>query len=108
MLALPANARIFLCKESTNMGKSFEGLCTLVEMYFPEPPTSGAYFSFINRRRDSMKVLYWDSDGFSIWYKRLEKGTFLVKNSKATLSRRDFLMLLEGVEPKHLQRRYKR
>jgi transposase len=54
-----------------------------------------------------MKVLFWDGDGFVIWYKRLEKGTFSCKwGSEATLDRRAFLMLLEGITPKRLQSRF--
>ena len=77
MLTLPANARIFLCKDPINMRKSFEGLSTAVEQFFPGELFSGALFIFLNRNRTSMKVLFWDRDGFAIWYKRLERGSFL-------------------------------
>ena len=52
-----------------------------------------------------MKVLYWDADGFAIWCKRLEKGSFSRKESQI-LDRKQFLMLLEGIIPKKLQKRY--
>ena len=56
-----------------------------------------------------MKVLFWDNDGFIILYKRLEKGTFSWKwNDITILDRRTFLMLLEGIHPKRLERRYSR
>lgn len=101
MLALPGSPKIFLYQECVHMGKGFEGLCTLVEQCFPERVTSGAFFVFINRTRDRMKVLYWDNDGLAIWYKRLERGRFpLGKDRQISLTRCDFLMLLEGVIPK--------
>ena len=56
-----------------------------------------------------MKVLFWDKDGFIILYKRLEKGTFYWKwNEIKSLDRRTFVMLLEGIQPKRLERRYNR
>ena len=88
------------------MRKSFEALCALVEELFPGELFSGACFIFINRLRDHMKVLYWDGDGFAIWYKRLEKGTFSWKGGSSKLDRRAFLMLLEGVVPKRLRPRF--
>ena len=108
MLTIPGNARLFLCQYPMNMRKSFEGLSGVVEQLFPGELLSGAFFIFINRRKDQMKVLFWDSDGFVIWFKRLEKGSFPWKwGSADSLDRRAFLMLLEGVIPKRLQVRYK-
>lgn len=107
MLTVPANARLFLCQVSVSMRKSFEGLSAAVEQMFPGEILSGAFFIFLSRRRDHMKVLYWDGDGFVIFYKRLEKGYFNAKNSTASpLLRRDFLMILEGITPKRLQTRF--
>ncbi|MGE3954122.1 MAG: IS66 family insertion sequence element accessory protein TnpB [Parachlamydiales bacterium] len=98
-------AAIFLFNRSVDIRKGFEGLGQLVQEELDEPLTSGAYFVFLNRRRDRMKVLYWDVDGLAIWYKRLEKGCFRPL-CQGRISRRDFLMLLEGVIPKRIQRRY--
>ena len=95
MLTLSANARIFLCKDPINMRKSFEGLSTAVEQLFPGELFSGAFFIFLNRDRNHMKVLFWDRDGFAIWYKRLEKGSFAHNSQNNTLDRREFLMLSE-------------
>jgi len=105
MLPLSSSAKIFVYSEPTNMRKSFEGLCRLVENAFSTSPISDSFFVFINRRKDCMKVLYWDADGLAIWYKRLEKGSF-PKGEKTIISRREFVMLLEGITPKKLNRRY--
>jgi transposase len=89
------------------MRKSFEGLSAAVEQMFPGELLSGAFFIFLSRRRDHMKVLYWDGDGFAIFYKRLERGSFFIKrDASSPFMRREFLMLLEGIEPKRLQRRF--
>jgi transposase len=107
MLTLSGNARIFLYQNPTDMRKSFEGLSTAVQETFPDLLLSGSYFVFLNKRRNYMKVLYWDVDGFAIWCKRLEKGSFSKKN-RLTLDRKQFLMLLEGIIPKRLQKRYQK
>jgi transposase len=107
MLTIPGNARLFICQHPVNMRKSFEGLSAIVEQLFPNELFSGSFFIFLNRRKDLMKVLFWDKDGLVIWFKRLEKGTFSWKWGAAkTLDRRSFLMLLEGIVPKRLQARY--
>ena len=69
----------------------------------------GDYFLFMNRRRTMVKLLYWDGDGFAIWYKRLEQGRYRM-GTKAELDRAELSLLLEGVEAKELRRlpRYKK
>lgn len=106
MLALPANARLFLCQNPVDMRKSFEGLSRTVEELFPGELLSGAFFIFLNKARDHMKALYWDGDGFAIWYKRLEKGRFSSKWKEASLDRRTFFMLLEGIAPQKIRPRF--
>lgn len=106
-LTIPGNARLFLCQFPIRMQKSFEGLSAVVEKLFPGELLSGAFFIFLNRHRDHMKVLFWDKDGFIIWYKRLEKGSFTWKwGDSKPFDRREFVMLLEGIIPKRIQTRF--
>jgi transposase len=107
MLTIPGNTRLFICQYPVNMKKSFEGLSAIVEELFPNELFSGSFFIFLNRRKDLMKVLFWDKDGLVIWFKRLEKGTFFWKwGGTTSLDRRSFFMLLEGIIPKRLQLRH--
>jgi len=71
-----ADLRIFVCTTPTNMTCSFDSLTGRAQEVFDQDPTSGHLFLFFNRRRDRIKILYWDHDGLCIWYKRLEVGTF--------------------------------
>ncbi len=73
---LPASVRIYLCTKPTDLRKGFDGLQGMVRDFVGQDPLSGHLFLFLNRRRDRVKVLLWDRDGFVIWYKRLEAGTF--------------------------------
>lgn len=108
MLAMAANAHIFLFRKPTDMRKGVESLSALVEESCSGELLSGAYFVFVNRSKDRMKVLYWDMDGFAIWWKRLEKGTFrLLGIDKSLIDRKEFFMLLEGITPHRIQKRFK-
>ena len=99
---------IHLYSQPIDMRKSFEGLSLLVDALFPGKLLTGSLFLFLNRRRDMMKVLYWEGDGFAIWYKRLEQGTFSsCFDSNSQLTRQQFTMLVEGIVPKRLNRRFK-
>jgi len=71
-----ADLRIFVCTTPTKMTYSFDSLMGRAQEIFDQDPTSGHLFLFLNRRRDRIKILFWDHDGFCICYKRLEVGTF--------------------------------
>ena len=105
MLVIGGSAKIYLYREKVDMRKSFEGLSEAVESTYPHQLLTGSLFTFLNKRGDRMKILYWDHDGLVIWYKRLEQGTFASKMS-GQIDKRSFLMLLEGVTPKRLQKRW--
>jgi transposase len=71
MLSLPSQARVYLCTNSVDLRKSFDGLCGLVESVFQRDVLEGHLFLFLNKRRDRIKALWWDRDGLIIWYKKL-------------------------------------
>lgn len=102
MLSLAHNTRIFMHVPPTDMRKSFDGLTGLVRSVFKADPLDGSWFLFFNRRRDRIKVLYWDRDGLALWYKRLESGTFEnLRSADATetleLDVTELSLLLSGV-----------
>ena len=108
MLAIQGNARIFFFQTPIDMRKGVEALSLLVDQSCSGELLTGAYFVFVNRLKDRIKVLYWDHDGFAIWWKRLEKGTFrLLGIDRDLIDRKEFFMLLEGITPKKLQKRFR-
>ena len=78
MIHLPASVRVYLCLTPYDMRKSFESLHALVREYLELDALAGHLFMFTSRRRDRVKILYWDRDGFAVWSKRLEEGTYAV------------------------------
>lgn len=71
-----SDVRIYLCTTPTKMNYSFDRLMGRAQEVFDQDPTSGHLFLFMNRNRDRIKILFWDRDGFCIFYKRLERGVF--------------------------------
>lgn len=67
---------VFLHREFVDFRKSINGLCVIVEQEMALSPFSEALFVFCNKRRDKLKILYWDATGFCLWYKRLEQAKF--------------------------------
>ncbi len=76
MFNFSSSLRIFLCVNPTDMRKSFNGLYAIAKHELERSPMDGSLFVFANRRRDRVKLLYWDGTGFWVLAKRLEKGTF--------------------------------
>jgi transposase len=80
---LPAgNIKVYLTLGSTDMRKSIDGLSLLVNERLELSPFSGHLFAFCNRKRNMVKILYWDTNGFCLWHKRLEKQAFKWPTSK--------------------------
>ena len=76
MLSLPSTVRVYLAPGVTDMRKAIDGLAALTRNVLEQDPTSGHLFVFCNRRRDRIKILYWEGSGFWLLHKRLERGTF--------------------------------
>jgi transposase len=115
MLSLPLPVRIYLCTRHADLRKSFDGLAQLVREFLGADPLSGHLFVFRNKRGDRLKLLYWDSDGYAIWYKRLEEGIFAlppVDGTRATMGEHgvtlrpaELAMLLDGIDLAGIKRR---
>jgi transposase len=109
MITLPSAVRIFLCTRPTDMRKSFDGLTGLVQECFGQDPLTGHLFLFVNRRRDRMKILYFDRDGLAIWYKRLEAGSFEMPSTAEgdgiELRPAQLAMILSGIDMRTARQR---
>ena len=111
MLSLPPSVRILLAREPADLRKGFDGLSHLVQSVLREDPLSGHLFVFRNRRGDRVKLLLWDTDGFLIVYKRLERGTFRFpapgepEATSVSIKATDLIMLLDGVDLQSVKRR---
>jgi transposase len=100
MLGLSSNLRYFLCCNITDMRNGFDGLAGIVRNYLKKDPISGDVFIFLNKTRTHIKLLYWDGDGFALFYKRLERGRYALtvhNEPSKQLKREELLMLLEGL-----------
>jgi transposase len=115
MLSIPCQLKIYLCAEATDMRKGFDTLAALVRDTLGLDPLSGQLFVFRSKRGDRIKLLWWDNDGWAVWYKRLEVGVFRFSapregQASMTISAADFAMLLDGVDLSSVRRqqRYRR
>ena len=118
MLRLPSlgeldsglGVHIYMCTAPTDMRKGFDSLAALVREHLKQDPLSGHLFLFVGRGRDRLKIMHWDSDGFAIWYKRLEEGTFRLPAPKSDarsveLKASELAMLLAGIDLTSIKRR---
>jgi len=110
MLSIAANVSVYLCTGATDLRKGFDGLHTLVLQVFKRDPLDGHLFLFVNRRRDRMKILWWDRDGMALFYKRLEAGTYQLPASPEgcegiKIDSRDLAMMLNGIDIQSAKRR---
>ena len=115
MLSLALPVEIYLCVPPADMRRSFDGLIRMAEEHLGQDPLCGGLYVFINKRRDRVKLLYFDTDGLAIWYKRLEEGCFQVPAVRhdarhVCLSATELALLLGGVDLRSVRhrKRYRR
>lgn len=114
MLSGLTSGRIFVATAVIDLRKSYDGLAALVEGTFGHDLFAGDRFVFLNRRATQMRILYWDRDGYCIWMKRLEAGTFRRSGScddaqVVEIDAAELAMLLGGLDAAviHRRKRYK-
>jgi transposase len=110
MFTLSTSNRFHLYSQPTDMRKSFDGLAGVVQNTLGSNPLNGDVFIFINRRRDKIKLLNWQGVSFTLYYKRLEEGTFEVPTydpqvGSITLSYAQMVMLVDGLTIKNIVKR---
>jgi transposase len=108
VIGLPASCKIYIASEPTDMRRSFDRLAAMVEETLHHDPFSGHLFLFKSRAGDRVKILYWERGGFTIWYRRLEEGTFHFPERAGDcyeIDSSELAILLEGIDLRGARRR---
>ncbi len=110
MIHLPSSVRVYLCTVPCDMRRSFDGLHAMASGAMQMDAFAGHLFVFANVRRDRVKILYWDRDGFAVWAKRLEEGTYAMPFSdggemRREISAQELGALLSGIDLCQAKRR---
>lgn len=110
MYGITIPSAIFLSTRPTDMRKSIDGLCGETQDYLGHNPVDGSLFVFFNRRRDKLKMLWWDRDGYWVLYRRLEAGTFQVPphqdgSASVELGSDQLHLILSGIDLRSVKMR---
>ena len=108
MLTLGLTGRIWICVEPQDGRKSFDGLAGVVTSRLSRDPLSGDLYVFRNKRGDRLKILAWQGDGFALYLRRLEKGTFafpMADTAEVAVTPTELAMILGGLELGAVKRR---
>lgn len=113
MIGLPKTTEIYLCTEPVDFRKGFDGLTGVVTSALGQSVTDGSLFLFVNRKRDRIKALWWETGGLTLWYRRLEQGTVELPRpqgdqSHITIDSVELAMWIAGVSLKNARVRRKR
>lgn len=110
ILSFSKNVRYFVYRHATDMRKGFDCLSGMVSNEFLKDPLTGDVFIFFNYRRDRVKLLHWQGDGFVIFYKRLEKGTFEIplketSQNNIEIDAQTLQLIMEGITLSSIKKR---
>jgi len=110
MFTLNAHQQYYMYQSATDMRKGFNGLSGLIRNELGKDPLGGDVFIFVNRRRNRMKLLVWETSGFVLYYKLLESGTFqlpfLEQDTKScSMTWNQLVLIMDGVELHSIKRR---
>lgn len=110
MLGFHSHQRYFVCSVAIDMRKGIDGLCGVIRHQLEDNPLNGSVFIFFNKPRDKVKLLVWDVDGYVMYHKRLERGSFEIlscSDNKLKINIRydHLIMLLGGISIKHTVQR---
>lgn len=106
MIALGSEAKVYLAIGNTDLRKGIDGLSAIVAAHLSRDPFSGHVFAFCNRERRTVKLLFWDRNGFWVFHKRLEKQKFRwprTADDVLELNVREMSWLLDGLDPLSLK-----
>jgi len=107
MFSVPASVRVFIATSPVDLRRGFDGLAALTREILAEDPLSGHLFAFRNRRGDRVKVLFFASGGYCLFYRRLEKGTFRFpsgEQARLEIDAGELGLILEGLDLSRAQR----
>jgi len=110
VLSLATGIQVFMAVDPVDLRKGFDGLSAAVQAVFDRNVLDGHLFLFLNRRRDRIKLLWWDRDGLALFYKRLERGTYEIPQhvpgeKRLRLDATQLSLLLNGIELSSVRRR---
>ena len=114
MFTLSSSLKFHLYSQPTDMRKSFDGLSGLIQNSLESDPKNGSVFMFINKKRDKLKLLHWQGVGYTLYYKRLESGTFQLPEydlsaGSIKIDYAQMIMIIDGLSIKNIthRKRYK-
>ena len=111
MLSLPPSVRVFVATQPVDGRKGVDSLTAIVRSALAQDPLSGHLYVFFSKRCDRVRVVYWDRNGFAMWTKRLERGTYHLAKAPAegathvTVDAAELTLLLEGIDLSQAKRR---
>lgn len=106
MLHLSTHQRYFLYQGDTDMRKGFDSLSGMVSAIMQQNVLTGDIFIFLNRKRTHIKLLQWEGDGFALYYKRLEKGTYeRPAEGGQHITHQQLLLMLQGISLRYIRKR---